>query len=411
MIISDQNIQLSARHYALAETQKERVHETYQSGQLATREVMRTQSQHETFRASESAVNFNKTEPSAQQTHQQKLTYPIQNPNQNSTLFADQQGLPSNTLPRPLAFSTGQESLADKADKVDNKVTLSPQLIKMIEAIEALMERMTGKPYTLTVMGYNPEPTSDKNSDSAQNLSQTGFNQSNQAEFSRALQQQSSGERITESFNYHEQEFSRFQAQGSVTTADGQTIQFDFNATLQRSFSSSVQTEQTKGLVLTDPLVVNFGGTPAQLTLEKVAFDLNSDGQADQISFLERGSGFLALDKNQDGEINNGLELFGTQSGNGFKDLAQYDSDQNGWIDENDAIFSQLQIWHKDDNGLNQLSGLLELNIGAIYLHNTDSQFSIKDNQNNLLGQVVKSGLFMGEDQTVGSVQQIDLVI
>ena len=178
-----------------------------------------------------------------------------------------------------------------------------------------------------------------------------------------------------------------------------------------RSFESSLYQEQSKGLVLTDPLVVNFGGVPAKLTLEKVAFDLNSDGQKDQISFLESGSGFLALDKNQDGQINNGKELFGTQSGNGFKDLAAFDSDQNGWIDENDAIFSQLQIWHKDENGLNQLSGLLELNIGAIYLKHEETQFSLKDNSNQLLGQVVKSGVFIGEDHKLSSVQQIDLVI
>ena len=169
--------------------------------------------------------------------------------------------------------------------------------------------------------------------------------------------------------------------------------------------------EQSKGFVLTDPLVVNFGGSPAQLTLDKIDFDLNSDGKKDRISFLEPGSGFLVLDKNGDGLVNDGQELFGTQSGNGFKDLAQYDIDKNGWIDESDPIFSQLQIWHRDQNGLEQLSGLLELNIGAIYLQSQETQFSFKDNQNNLQGQVVSSGIFIGEDRTVGSVQQIDLVV
>jgi|GEM_PF-549607 len=437
MIISDQNIQFSARHYGLVETQKQRMDETYLNGQLASRERTTSHTRYETFSVSESALNLTKNHPKLQQHNKESQTFE-QQPNRVNIANANNagpNGLPSLLSPnQPLAspgLNSGVNSSASAS--TNDNVTLSPRLIKMIEAIESLMERMTGKPYTLKVMGYTPE--SEANSQQAQ---QTQHTQSNQPvsslqngawdsavgfannlsvqmtqgnDGSGRLSAPVSGERTIESQTYREQEVSNFNAQGSVTTADGNTLHFNLNANMARSFESSVYHEQSKGLVLTDPLVVNFGGAPAQLTLEKVAFDLNSDGQADQISFLESGSGFLALDKNQDGQINNGQELFGTQSGNGFKDLAQYDRDQNGWIDENDAIFSQLQIWHKDSNGLEHLTGLLELNIGAIYLQNEETQFSIKDDSNNLLGQVVKSGLFIGEDQKVGSVQQIDLVI
>ena len=404
MIIADQNIQLSARHYAMAETQKERVHETYQNGQLATREKISSHTQHEIFRASESALNLNKTAPNTLQANQHQERFPTL----NERSFADQQGSPFKALPRPLTQTLAQ---GETANSVENSVQLSPRLIKMIEAIESLMERMTGKPYTMKVMGYTPETEVGKQATPPSGSHNPTIESNSKPGFSRTLEPTVTGERITESYTYQEHEFSSFKAQGSITTADGSTIQFDFNAAMHRNFATSIQAEQTKGFVVTDPLVVNFGGSPARLTLNKIEFDLNSDGQQDNISFLEGGSGFLALDKNQDGVINNGQELFGTQSGNGFKDLAEYDSDQNGWIDENDAIFSQLQIWHKDDNGLNQLSGLLELNIGAIYLQNQETQFSIKDSNNTLLGQVVKTGLFMGENQQVGSVQQIDLVI
>ena len=61
------------------------------------------------------------------------------------------------------------------------------------------------------------------------------------------------------------------------------------------------------------------------------------------------------MDRNGDGKINDGSELFGTKSGDGFKDLASYDADGNGWIDENDAIFSQLKIWTKDEDGKDKL--------------------------------------------------------
>ena len=77
-------------------------------------------------------------------------------------------------------------------------------------------------------------------------------------------------------------------------------------------------------------------------------FDIDADGEEESISYLQGGSGYLALDKNGDGVINDGSELFGTKSGDGFADLAEYDADGNGWIDENDPIFDKLLIWAKD---------------------------------------------------------------
>ncbi|MEA1988435.1 MAG: hypothetical protein U9N57_04395 [Pseudomonadota bacterium] len=396
MIISDQNIQLSSRHYAMAESQKQRVHETFLNGQLATREMEQTHIKHETFRASESAVDFDKRSPKSVEQHQQKESFPLMDDRD----FPEQQGLPTNTLPRPLV--EGENPVG-----IEDQIQLSPELIKMIEAIESMMERMTGKPYTMKVMGYTPEPSPRTEATPTNKAPGMPTAEVFTREFTTAVK----GERLAISESYREQEYSNFKAQGSVTTADGIMIQFDLNASMHRSFHTSTQSEQTKGLVLKDPLVVNFGGSPANLTLEKVSFDIDSDGQQDSVSFVESGSGFLALDKNQDGKVNNGQELFGAQTGNGFAELAQYDHDQNGWIDENDAIFSQLQIWHKDDNGLDQLQGLLELNIGAIYLQSEETQFSVKDADNTLLGQVVSSGLFIGENHQVGSIQQINLVV
>lgn len=398
MIISDQNIQLSSRHYAMAESHKQRVHETFQNGQLATRELEQTSVKHETFRASDSAMDFNKRAPKSVEHHQQKERYPLM----DNQPFIEQQGLPTDTMPRPLVEG-------ENATGIEEQIQLSPKLMKMIEAIEAMMERMTGKSYTMKVMGYNQATSSAAGNDSQPNSTSQSVAQSDA--FNREFVNPVKGERLAISESYREEEHSNFKAQGSVTTAEGKTIDFSLNASMHRSFQTQVHVEQTKGLVLKDPLVVNFGGSPASLTLDKIGFDIDSDGQEDSVSFVESGSGFLALDKNHDGVINNGQELFGTQTGNGFAELAEYDQDQNGWIDENDAVFSQLQIWHKDENGLNQLQGLLELNIGAIYLQSEETQFSIKDANNNPLGQVVSSGLFIGEDHRVGSVQQIDLVV
>ena len=87
-----------------------------------------------------------------------------------------------------------------------------------------------------------------------------------------------------------------------------------------------------------------------ELSDQTFYFDLDADGEEEEISML-KGSGYLALDKNEDGIINDGSELFGTGNGDGFADLARYDEDGNGWIDENDSIWSKLKIWCKDENG------------------------------------------------------------
>jgi len=64
--------------------------------------------------------------------------------------------------------------------------------------------------------------------------------------------------------------------------------------------------------------------------------DLDANGVTEKISFVGSGGGFLALDKNSDGVVNDGRELFGAATGQGFKELAEYDSDNNNWINEND---------------------------------------------------------------------------
>ncbi len=210
---------------------------------------------------------------------------------------------------------------------------------------------------------------------------------------------------------YHESETTRFAAQGVVTTADGQQIEIGIEMNMSRSFTSIVEESLQVGeVVLKDPLVVNFDGSAAQLTQETFSFDIDADGSDDQIAFVGPRSGLLALDANKDGAINDGSELFGAQSGDGFADLAAYDGDRNGWIDENDTIFSRLRIWMKTPSGEDQLFALAEKGVGAIYLGRVDTPFSIKDTENTLQGQVRATGLFLLEDGRVGSMQQLDLV-
>ncbi len=208
-----------------------------------------------------------------------------------------------------------------------------------------------------------------------------------------------------------EAEATAFVGGGSVTTADGRQIEFQVSFEMSRSFMEQKVDIQKQEINLTDPLVINYSGDVAELTDQKFYFDLDADGSRERISFVGQGSGFLALDKDGNGKIDNGNELFGTKSGDGFKDLAAYDADKNGWIDEADDIFSKLKIWTKDKDGKDRLLNLKEAGVGAIYLGSAATEFSLKSADNSQTNGVVRStGIFLKENGGAGTVQHIDLV-
>ena len=213
--------------------------------------------------------------------------------------------------------------------------------------------------------------------------------------------------------SYSESEATSFAATGVVRTADGKEISFSLSLSMARSYheESDVSIRLGDARQKKDPLVINFSGNAAQLTSQRFKFDLDSDGKAEEINFVAGGSGFLALDKNGDGKINNGSELFGAQSGNGFAELAAYDSDRNGWIDENDAAYAQLRVWTKDSAGNDVLSTLKQANVGAINLASVATPFDLKDSNNALLGQIRASSVYLSDDGKAGTVQQVDLTV
>ena len=182
-----------------------------------------------------------------------------------------------------------------------------------------------------------------------------------------------------------------------------------------RQFISEEAGEVRVGAELQDPLVINFEGTAAELTERTFAFDLDNDGESDQIHFTGANSGFLALDANDNGQIDNGSELFGPATGNGFGELALYDEDGNDFIDEGDSVYESLRVWQKDTAGNDRLIALGEAGVGAIYLGSTTTPFQVKDDENELQGVVRSSGIYLkeedGQPAGVGTVQQLDLVI
>ena len=209
-----------------------------------------------------------------------------------------------------------------------------------------------------------------------------------------------------------ESEQTHFQAEGSIRTADGKEIRFQLRLSMQRRSSEETTLSLRAGdAPRKDPLVLNFGGSAAQLQSRRFSFDLAGDGQNVDMPMLTGNSGFLALDLNGNGKIDSGQELFGPSSGNGFAELARYDGDGNGWIDEGDPVFGKLRIWTPDGRAGEALSTLQDKQVGALFLGRLATPFEIRDASNQSLGAVRASGIYLGENGSVGTLQQIDLSV
>lgn len=216
---------------------------------------------------------------------------------------------------------------------------------------------------------------------------------------------------FSKQYYYEEQENTSFSTTGTVKCADGREISFNLNVGMSRSFQSYYEETISINAAMCDPLVINLDGNIAGLSDQTFFFDIDADGELDEVSELSAGSGYLALDKNGDGQINDGTELFGTASGNGFADLAAYDEDHNGFIDEGDAIFQKLKIWALDENGNKQLYSLTEKGVGAICLQSAATDFDLTGENDQLNGRIRNTGIFLYENGAVGSIQHVDLAL
>jgi hypothetical protein len=212
--------------------------------------------------------------------------------------------------------------------------------------------------------------------------------------------------------HYQEQEKMQFNAEGVIHTQDGREIAFSSSLSMSRNYvEESNLTLRAGDAKKIDPLVINFDGKGVQLSQTRFKFDLDNNGSEEQLASLKPGSGFLALDRNGDGIINNGSELFGPGSGQGFAELAKFDEDGNHFIDEGDSIYQKLRIWSFNEDGSQQLVALGDKGIGAIFLGHVTTPFQLKDNANKSLGEIANTGIYLKENGQTGMVQEVNLTV
>jgi len=273
------------------------------------------------------------------------------------------------------------DSSAASAPVADDEMSADPQM----ELIKSIIEMMTGR--RIQVMS-----AAELAVDAASQLATPDA-----AAPEAAARQPDFGIEYDRRETRESSEETHFEARGAIRTADGRMIDFSVGLSMQRSETVTSSVSLRAGnAVSKDPLVINFGGSAASLRNQRFSFDLLGDGNKVDVPVLGQGSGFL--------------QLFGPASGDGFADLAKYDSDASGWIDEADPVFGRLGVWTPDAHGGGAVVGLDAAGVGALYLGRTATPFTLKDGGEEL-GAIRTSGVFVGEDGRVGTLQQVDLKV
>ncbi len=133
---------------------------------------------------------------------------------------------------------------------------------------------------------------------------------------------------------------------------DGQGRTLDASGTHVSLRAARLRAEASAQAPPKDPLVIDFSGEGPTTTGARGAkvFDLGAEGQAAPTSFVSGDTAFLVLDRNGDGIINDGGELFGDQHGavDGYAELATFDANQDARIDAEDPVFAALELWRSD---------------------------------------------------------------
>ena len=213
----------------------------------------------------------------------------------------------------------------------------------------AMANAMTGgAPEDMAISGANGSGRAISAQELSLNIS-NGANQINLGALSVSSQ------RVEIDISAFEAKFSRIGGQANVSISE-------FKAHIEMVRIEIAQIFQQ------DPLILDLDGNGIDITHLKDGqlFDIDGDGTLDQTAWIKGADALLALDRNGDGEINDGRELFGDQHGakDGFAELSKFDDNLDGLIDQQDGVFSSLVLLRADGSQ----QGLADAGIKSISL-------------------------------------------
>ena len=185
--------------------------------------------------------------------------------------------------------------------------------------------------------------------------------------------------------------------------------------------SSNFLASRTIAPARRDPLVLDLDGDGLETvginTVNPILFDHNADGVKTATGWVTPDDAFLVLERNGDGRIDSGSELFGDATplsaggtaADGFAALAQEDTNDDGLVNASDERFTSLRLWRDaNQDGISQTDELITLasqNIAALIVGRTaNSTLLANGNQIADLGGFVRND---GSDGTLGAVEQL----
>ena len=296
--------------------------------------------------------------------------------------------------PQPVVSSQA-EDIAEAQD--DEQVFNAFQTVGMVKRILAQLSKHTGdwldKPLTAEFSAKDLDSFSFSSEITTQSiwLSSSQSQQNTEQQWLATEQWEFGYQAVQASFS------------GELTLKNGESISFALDFSMELSWARYSYTEQP----VQDPLLVSLSGEPVQLSADSSEFDLFSDGKKIQLPQLAARQYYLAYDRNQDRQINNGTELFGPSTGQGFTELARFDDNANGFIDPGDDIWQYLYLWRPEQS----LLSMQQAKLGAISIESAATPMPLHNADNTLAGQLQRSGLAFMTDGKPALVQQIDLVV
>ena len=162
--------------------------------------------------------------------------------------------------------------------------------------------------------------------------------------------------------------FSWTQTEAFAATITGDGFSLSIAGVRVQSF----QLELEREVAQSDPLQIDLSGDGFETTglSWSVRWDITGDGVSEDVSVASDDDAVLALDRNGNGRIDSGKELFGEQNGhaNGYAQLRRYDDNHDGVIDASDNIFAALKLLRWQTDGSQQLQTLADAGIASLSL-------------------------------------------
>ncbi len=213
-------------------------------------------------------------------------------------------------------------------------------------------------------------------------------------------------DRLTvEQWQIHQQEVS-YNMQGEFDI-NGKHLSLNYSFTLASEKVKYSSFESTAA-ALKDPLIVQFGDRSIGEISGQEKFDINQDSEIDNLPIFSGDVGYLVYDKNNNNKADNGSELFGPTSGNGFSELSLLDENNNGFLDKEDSAYNKLYLWQPDKN---TWLSLADAGIEVISTNAIATPYSFYNKDDEVQAQMRSSSIAISESGRGLGVHQVDVRI